>query len=134
MSGVGIDTNVLLRMVFNEDAVQRAKALEFGRTLSPDNPGFVSLIVVVELNWALSSIYRQPKAQILATLRRLLRTNTLAFESFDAVVRAVERADDGPIDFTDALIAEHNRVQGCSHTVTFDKRAARNVPGMELLA
>ena len=60
MSGVGIDTNVLLRMVFNEDAVQRAKALEFGRTLSPDNPGFVSLIVVVELNWALSSVQLSP--------------------------------------------------------------------------
>ncbi|UUP17255.1 PIN domain-containing protein [Nitratireductor thuwali] len=133
MKRVGIDTNVLLRMVLNDDERQRAAALALGTSLTVERPGFVSLIVLLEFYWSLASRYRQPKEQILATVRKLLRTRTLLFESFDAVVAALERANDRQVDFPDALIAEHYRASGCSHTVTFDKAAAR-IPGMELLS
>jgi predicted nucleic-acid-binding protein len=120
-------------MVLNDDPKQRKAALALGESLSSERPGFVSLVVLVEFYWALTSRYQQPKEQILATIRRLLRTRTLVFESFDAVVAALERANDRQVDFADALIAEHNRANGCSHTVTFDKKAASRVSGMELL-
>jgi predicted nucleic-acid-binding protein len=131
---MGIDTNVLLRMVLNDDPVQRAGALAFGRELSEDRPGYVSLMVLVEFNWSLLSRYRQPRAQVLAAIHRLIRTKTLVFESHDAVVRALDRSNAVAVDFSDALIAEHNLKQGCSHTVTFDRDAARAIPSMELLA
>lgn len=134
MRPVGLDTNLLLRMVLNDDPDQRAKALAFGKTLTPDSPGHVSLLVLVEFNWALLSRYRQPKPAVLATIRKLLRARTLVFESHEAVVRALELAERPGVDFSDALIAEHNRTQGCSRTVTFDRDAARLIPIMELLA
>ncbi|MER9252139.1 type II toxin-antitoxin system VapC family toxin [Mesorhizobium sp. M0598] len=134
MTSIGIDTNVLLRMVLNDDAEQQAKALAFGKSLSGDKLGFVSLIVLVEFSWSLLSRYRQPKEQILAAIQRLLKIKTLVFEDFDAIVIALERSNSSQVDFADALIAEHNRNFGCSHTVTFDQRAARSIAGMELLA
>ncbi|WP_421915853.1 PIN domain-containing protein [Mesorhizobium sp.] len=134
MTSIGIDTNVLLRMVVNDDAEQRAKALAFGKDLSEDKSGFVSLIVLVEFSWSLSSRYGLPKEQVLSAVQRLLKIRTLIFEDFDAIVIALERSNLPQVDFADALIAEHNRNLGCSHTVTLDQRAARSIAGMELLA
>ncbi|TPJ78559.1 type II toxin-antitoxin system VapC family toxin [Mesorhizobium sp. B2-6-2] len=134
MTSVGIDTNVLLRMVLNDDAEQRARALAFGLGLNEEKPGFVSLIVLVEFSWSLLSRYRMPKEQVQTAIQRLLKVKTLAFEDFDAIVVALERSSSPQVDFADALIAEHNRNLGCSHTVTFDQRAARTILGMELLA
>ena len=134
MTSVGVDTNVLLRMVLNDDAEQQARAVAFGKGLNEERPGFVSLIVLVEFSWSLLSRYRMPKEQVQAAIQRLLKIKTLAFEDFDAIVVALERSSSPHVDFADALIAEHNRNLGCSHTVTFDRRAAKSIAGMELLA
>lgn len=133
MTQIGIDTNILLRMVLNDDADQRAKALAFGAGLNEQNQGCVSLIVLIEFAWSLSSRYQQPKQQVLATIHRLLNVKSLMFEDFDAIVRALERSNSAQVDFADALIAEHNLQLGCSHTVTFDQGAAKSIPAMELL-
>jgi predicted nucleic-acid-binding protein len=121
-------------MVLNDDAEQRAKTLAFGKGLNEDKPGFVSLIVLVEFSWSLISRYKLPKEQVQAAIQRLLKIKTLVFEDFDAIVIALERSNLAQVDFADALIAEHNRNLGCSHTVTFDRRAAGSIAGMELLA
>ncbi|NGN42319.1 type II toxin-antitoxin system VapC family toxin [Mesorhizobium sp. CGMCC 1.15528] len=134
MKPIGIDTNVLLRMVLNDDPGQRAKALAFGERLTEEMRGFVSLLVLIEFNWSLLSRYRQTKEQTLAAITKLLKIRTLVFEDFDAVVRALERSNFAGVDFADALIAEHNLESGCTHTVTFDQRAAKAIPSMELLA
>ena len=134
MKPIGIDTNVLLRMVLNDDAGQRAKALAFGEHLNEETRGFVSLLVLIEFNWSLLSRYRQTKEETLAAIGKLLKIRTLMFEDFDAVVRALERSNFAGVDFADALIAEHNLEAGCAHTVTFDRRAAKFIPSMELLA
>ena len=104
MTSIGIDTNVLLRMVLNDDAEQRAKALAFGKGLSEAAPGFVSLIVLVEFSWSLISRYKLPKEQVQAAIQRLLKIKTLVFEDFDAIVIALERSTLPQVDFADALI------------------------------
>ena len=134
MTPIGIDTNVLLRMVLNDDPAQRAKALAFGESLTEESPGFISLVVLLELSWALGSRYRQPRERVLFTIGNLIKTETtLVFESFDTVVRALELSKNSKVDFADALIAERSREFGCSHTVTFDQDAAANIPSMEFL-
>ncbi|HEV7255387.1 MAG TPA: type II toxin-antitoxin system VapC family toxin [Mesorhizobium sp.] len=134
MSATGIDTNVLLRLVLNDDLGQRALALRFGTSLRPDQPGFVNLVVLVELHWALRSRYRQPRAAALGAIRSLLRTRGLVFEGAEAVARALDRAARTGADFADAVIAERNLDLGCFKTVTFDQDAARLIPSMELLS
>jgi predicted nucleic-acid-binding protein len=37
------------------------------------------------------------------------------------------------VDFADALLSEMNRIADCGKTLTFDRKAASRVPGMELL-
>lgn len=133
MTLTGIDTNILLRMVVNDDPHQRKLALGFGERLNAEHRGFVSLMVLVEFAWSLATHYRKPPAQVVAAVRTLLRIRTLVFESHDAIVRALERTDLQGSDFADALIAEHHLDQGCVRTVTFDRKAAR-IPSMELLS
>jgi len=36
--------------------------------------------------------------------------------------------------FSDVIIADINRANGCEKTMTFDRKAANSVAGMELLA
>ena len=113
MTSIGIDTNVLLRMVLNDDAEQRAKALAFGKGLSEAAPGFVSLIVLVEFSWSLISRYKLPKEQVQAAIQRLLKIKTLVFEDFDAIVIALERSILSQVDFADAFeMADEEGVYG----------------------
>lgn len=133
-AAIGIDTNILLRLVLNDDPGQRALALRFGASLGPEHPGFVSLIVLVELHWALRSRYRQSKEAAIEAISALLRTRGLIFEGAEAVARALDRSANSKADFADAVIAERNLDLGCSKTVTFDRDAATAIPSMELLA
>ncbi len=49
-------------------------------------------------------------------------------------VRALLAVDEASADFADALIAERSAELGCEKTVTLDRKAAKKVPAMELLA
>lgn len=134
MTFIGVDTNVLLRMLVNDDVAQRERALAFGRTLGKNRQGFVSLGVLLELSWALRSSYRFSNKDILEAIRHIIGVKTFRIESFDTVVAALEYAEDRNADLADELISVHYAELGCRHTVTFDEKAARRVPGMELLA
>ena len=54
---MGLDTNVLVRYIMQDDAKQAAKATKLIESLSPDAPGFVTLVSVIELVWVLSSCF-----------------------------------------------------------------------------
>ncbi|HEX7777538.1 MAG TPA: VapC toxin family PIN domain ribonuclease, partial [Parvibaculum sp.] len=57
---------------------------------------------------------------------RLLRSANVETENPDAVKRALAAFVAGKADFADYLIAEVNLAAGCSSTLTFDRKAARN--------
>ena len=54
---IGLDTNVLVRYIMQDDAKQSLKATKLMESLTVDEPGFVSLVSMVELGWVLSSSY-----------------------------------------------------------------------------
>ena len=55
---IGLDTNVVVRYLTQDDAVQSAKAIElFERGLSEEQPGFVSVVAMVETAWVLELVY-----------------------------------------------------------------------------
>ena len=127
----GLDSNVLLRYLTQDDAAQAARATRLiERELSERAPGFISLVVLVETCWVLKRIYGVAPAEISTTVRDLLDTRQLTIERRAAVARALERAGAG--NFADALIADIALDAGCSRVVTFDRKAARL--GMTLLA
>lgn len=131
---IGVDTNVLVRLFIEENPEQTASAVDFFRGCSADNPAHVSLIVTAELAWVLSKTYKFDHDRIAAAIGRLLETSDIVIERAEIVAWALERFTHAKIDLADLLIAEVNRQAACRATVTFDRNAAKRIPGMELLA
>jgi predicted nucleic-acid-binding protein len=123
---IGIDTNVLLRLLVRDDDAQVRAAERFIAThCSPDDPGFVSLVVVVETAWALRRLYLYDRSQIAAALSSLLDVAELEIESAAEVRSAVADFATSAAGFVDCLVARTNAAAGCTHTVTFDRKAAK---------
>jgi predicted nucleic-acid-binding protein len=121
---LGLDTNVLIRYLVQDEAQQceRARRL-IARELAKGEPVFVSLLVLLETEWVLRSRYALEKAQCLMTLSALLDTADLAFEDEACIEQALYSWKDSTADFADCLIEARNRRLGCSATATFDGKA-----------
>lgn len=129
---IGLDTNVLVRYLAQDEPVQSALATRLiERRLSEREPGFIGLVVLVETCWVLKRLYGASAAELRDTVRDLLDTRQFVIEQRTVVLRAVARLGDGAGDLADALIAEGAAEAGCARTVTFDRHGTRL--GMEVL-
>ena len=130
---IGLDTNVLIRYLTQDDPVQSAKATEvIERRLTPENPGFVSVVAMVETVWVLDRAYSLTAKEISAAVERLLQVEVLAIENEQEVFTAMVALRQGRGSFSDALIAELGARAGCARTLTFDQKALR-LPGFEIV-
>lgn len=130
---IGLDTNVLARYIMQDDAVQSPLANRLIESLTAAEPGFVPIVVVVELAWVLSSAYELSRAQLVEAFEGLLRTKELVVERAEIVWKALRSFQNASIDFADCMIAESARASGCGRSMTFDRGAAKN-SGMTLIA
>ena len=129
---IGLDTNVLVRYIMQDDAIQAAKAEVLIESLDADNPGFVALVSVIELVWVLSSCFDLTRKEVAQALEVLLRTKQLVVEQADQVVRALRVFDASKADFADCLIERSAAQAGCERTMTFDVGASKHA-GMTLI-
>ena len=130
---IGLDTNVLVRYLAQDEPKQSATATRFiESTLSADNPGFVSTVTLCELVWVLAESYRADRKRIRAVVESLLSTKQLALEQAEEVWKALRAWEGTAADFSDALIGQLAIARGAGKTVTFD-RAAAKLPAFELL-
>lgn len=127
-----VDTNVLLRHIVQDDPAQSARASTFLNERTVEDPAFVSLIVVAELTWALKQRYGYSRKQIAFLFTALLETAELIFEEEQFLTTLIDGKVGG--DIADHLIAFSATRAGCTSTVTFDRRAAKSISSMELLA
>ena len=126
------DTNVLVRYLAQDDPAQSARATRLiERELGERDPGYISLVVLVEVCWVLKRLYSATVAELHETVRDLLEARQLVVERRATVSAALASLGDGSGDFADALIGECARAAGCQRTVTFNKAAVRL--GMVLL-
>ena len=134
---IGLDTNVLVRYMAQDDPKQSAVATRLiEEKLSPAEPGFISLVVLAELCWVLMRLYSASADELIAAIEDLLNTPQLHLDHRDVVVATVQHVKarkHGKAGFVDALIAQLAASEGCSRTVSFDKVAVR-AAGMVLLA
>lgn len=119
---LGIDSNVLVRFFTRDDEKQFDQAKRFFER-AQDRTLFLSVIVLVEMNWTLRRVYRRARMDVLQTLEDLAHTRQFVIEDRDNVLRAIALARTTRADFSDALIALRHAVDGCSQTVTFDHEA-----------
>lgn len=121
---IGLDTNVLVRYLVQDDPAQAAAASAVMDELTETDPGYLSLVTVVELYWVLRRAYKVSVGRCAELVEGLLDARELRVDQ-DVIVRAALTASHGGLDFADAVIVELGRAAGCEHTVTFDERAAR---------
>lgn len=129
---IGLDTNVLVRYIMQDDAMQSLKAAKLMESLTVDEPGFVSLVSVVELGWVLSSCYDLDRGKVARALDLLLRTKTVVVDRADEVMKALRVFRASSADFADCLIERTAASAGCGKTMTFDAGAAKTA-GMTLI-
>ena len=122
---IGLDTNVLVRLNVHDDAGQLGAASSITDRLSPAEPAFVNLVVLVEFAWVLRSRYDVPRQIVFDAVEDLLMLRDVVVEKREVVEEALVAGRANAVDFADALIALVNAEAGCRHTLTFDKRAAR---------
>jgi predicted nucleic-acid-binding protein len=124
---IGLDTNILLRLILKDDAKQHARVLNLlKKTLSAGRPGFINLVVLMEFAWTLRRAFKQNNESIVATVEQLLGVENVVVERGEIVARALWLSIDKHIDLPDALISCLNEAEGCSETLTFDEDFARS--------
>jgi predicted nucleic-acid-binding protein len=123
---IGLDTNLVVRYLAQDDPVQSAKATQiFERRLTEEEPGFVSLVTMVETVWVLDAVYGLESGEIAQAVERMLQADTLLVQNEQEVFTAMIALKSGLGSFADALVGALGRRAGCGSTLTFDKKAGR---------
>jgi predicted nucleic-acid-binding protein len=130
---IGIDTNIIVRLLTRDDETQFALARGLVANASPDKPLCVNVVTMTETLWVLERRLGLPVEKARSLLSTFLSSPEITvpvqspFRSWKAAFQHSH------VGWTDIVVASINAETGCSHTFTFDKRAAKSVPGMELL-
>jgi predicted nucleic-acid-binding protein len=123
---IGLDTNVLVRYLTQDDPIQSPKATDLiERALTESERGYISIVAMVETTWVLERTYRFSATSIAVAIERMLQARVLTVESEQEVFTAMIAMKERRASFSDALVGALGAKAGCSRTVTFDRRAAR---------
>ncbi len=129
----GLDTNILVRYFAQDDPVQSRKATRIvEHRLTEDEPGFVSIVTMVETVWVLDRVYELSSREIVGVVERMLQSDTLVIQNEQEVFIAVIALRTGRGSFADALVSALGEWAGCVSTLTFDKKTGR-LGGFELI-
>lgn len=127
---IGLDTNVVIRYLTQDDPKQSAIANRIiEQELTEKNQGYITLVSLIEIAWVLESCYEQTKDDLINVLDLLLTIKQISIEKTDLVYLALKRFRTGTADFSDALITLVCEDAGCKRIISFDKKAV--TVGME---
>jgi predicted nucleic-acid-binding protein len=129
---IGIDTNVLLRLLTADDADQHQAAVDFFKQRSSESPAFVSAVTLAETVWVLNKSYQFSQEEIRSVLSQILDSDDFVVEARESL-EFLRQEGANPMNLGDYLIAHLCVKAGCTRVATFDRRAAKAVAGMELL-
>lgn len=122
---IGLDTNVLVRYITQDDNKQAALATALIENLDDASPGFVTLVTAVELSWVLESAYNFTRQQFAEVMQTLMAIDAIKLDRAAVVASAVRMYAASKADFSDCLIERLCASAGCERTMTFDKAAAK---------
>jgi predicted nucleic-acid-binding protein len=130
---IGLDTNILLRFVLQDDARQSERVVRLFRRLPEIGPGYISCITLMEFAWFLRKHIKLTRQEVMDGIASLLDSADITLEDEPIVEEALDTMSASQAEFADVFIALRNRNGGCVTTMTFDRKAAKAIPGMELL-
>ena len=123
-----IDTNVLVRLITRDDGRQAAVAESF-----VEQGAWVSVIVLAETAWVLSTVYELSAKDLAKAIEMLLHHRDLVIQDTEAVAGALELFRSKPaLGFSDCLILQLARKAGHLPLGTFD-RGLSKVEGAQRL-
>jgi predicted nucleic-acid-binding protein len=121
---IGVDTNILVRLLVADDPVQTEQAIHFIKEqCSSERPGYVNSVVLAEFVWVLENVYRYDRSDLASAVERILVSADLAVEAHEQVASALRAFRAMNCGFADVLIGEMNIARGCEATATFDRKA-----------
>jgi predicted nucleic-acid-binding protein len=130
---IGLDTNVLLRYLVQDDPVQSRHATEIiTRRLNEEEPGFVGLVTILEVVGVLNSLYKRSQQEIANDIEMMLAADTLEIQNEQQVYAAVVALRGGTGTFEDAPIGSLGVWRGCTSTLIFDEKAPHRLHGFSL--
>ena len=119
---MALDTNVLLRLLLDDDPRQSRPARDVvDRAVHQGQPLLLPDIVLCEAEWVLGSVYDLPRTRIAEVLRRLVDGPEFTFVNRGAVAIAVDNYAHGKAEFSDYLIGAVASAVGATTTYTFDR-------------
>lgn len=123
---IGIDTNILVRYLTQDD-IEQAQVVDqiFNTYATSSNSIFINNIVICELIWVLERGYQYTKEIVTKAIKQILSTEEFAFENQELLWLALKQYSQNKLDFSDALIGELNKNFGCAKTLTFDQAAIK---------
>lgn len=123
---VALDTNLLVRLLTNDDRAQAARVEAWlVAHATPQLPAYVDHVVLCELGWVLERSYAYSRTHVHEAIAALLEYDVLSVESPALVRQALQWFADGPADFSDYLLAARVRSAGCDAVLTLDRKAAK---------
>lgn len=117
----GIDTNILVRLIIQDDEAQCRKALDY---IKKHKEVFITNLVLCEFTWVATACYLLKKEDLSKAIEGILKTEQFVIENADAAWTALHEYHRGKADFSDCLIGAIAKHYGCISTVTFDKKAS----------
>jgi predicted nucleic-acid-binding protein len=124
---IGLDTNILVRYLTQDDPDQSKKAAdEVEKGLAAGHLFFVADIVLCELVWVLEAAYGYDRREIVPVLESILRTKQFQFENKDLLWKSLADYRTKKGDFADHLIGQAGHKAGCRETLTFDAGLKNN--------
>jgi predicted nucleic-acid-binding protein len=131
---IGLDTNVLVRHIMQDDPLQSPKASRIiERHLTEEDPGFISLATMLESAWVLENIYGLSRQELAQAIETILQITTFAVQNEKEVHAAMLALRTGHGSFDDTLIGALGLWAGCTSTLTFDRKASR-LQGFRLIS
>lgn len=121
---IALDTNVLVRLLVEDDPAQSALARRLIEQADSGTLEFwVPLTVLLETEWVLRSRFKLDKPAIQQTFAALLESSDVRVDQADVLEEALHWWRSHATDFADCLHAAHASRSGCQHFATFDLKA-----------
>ncbi len=126
---IAVDTNLLVRILSNDDPIQARRAVKI---LKSDDI-YIPKTVLLETEWVLRHAYEIGRSAIAVGFQKLLGLPNVSVEDPDSIYQAISWYEN-KFDFADALHLASSR--RCESFATFDSsliKKAQQLSSMEMI-
>lgn len=124
---IGIDTNVLVRYITQDDEAQASLATDYIENYcSTGNKIFINHIVICESVWVLKKCYNLSKQRVINVIEHILKISQFSIENPQIIWQALSDYKKAPADFADYVVSRTNKFYNCDETITFDQKAGKS--------